>query len=64
VTPEDEKPEDRTPPGPRASARGNKRAEEKFERQAAALRANLRRRNQQRRGQEDNEQADGEPDCE
>jgi len=58
VTPEDEK------PAPRASAKGKKRAEEKFERQAASLRANLRRRNQQRRGQDDIDQGDGEADSE
>jgi hypothetical protein len=54
VTPEDGK------PVPRTSAKAKKRAEEKYERQAVLLRANLRRRNQQRRGQDDNDQGDGE----
>jgi hypothetical protein len=58
VTPEDEK------PAPRTSAKGQKRAEEKYDRQAASLRANLRRRNQQRRGQDDNDRGDGEADSE
>ncbi|MCZ6454370.1 MAG: hypothetical protein O7A62_10025 [Alphaproteobacteria bacterium] len=59
MTPEDEK-----SPAPRPSARGKKRAEEKFERQAASLRANLHRRRQQRRGQDGDEQDGGEPDPE
>ena len=44
-------PEDKKPRGPGTSAKGKKKAEEKFARQAAALRANLKRRRQQRRGQ-------------
>ena len=53
MTPEDEK------PAPRTSAKGDKRAVEKYDRQAASLRANLRRRKQQQRGQEDNDRGDG-----
>ena len=49
---------------PRTSAKGKQRADEKFARQAAALRANLRRRNQQKRGQDSDEPAGGEPDSE
>lgn len=56
MTPEDEK------PAPRTSAKGAKRAEEKYERQAASLRANLRRRNRQRRSQDDIDRGDGEAD--
>jgi hypothetical protein len=63
VTPEDEKPAPRTS-APRRLVRGRKRAEEKYERQAAALRANLRRRNRQRRGAAGNERDDGEADTE
>jgi hypothetical protein len=58
VTPEDDK------PAPRTSAEGKKRAAEKYDRQAASLRANLRRRKQQQRGQDDIEQGDGEADTE
>lgn len=63
MTPEDEKPAPRTSV-PQRSDRGQKRAEEKYDRQAASLRANLRRRNQQRRGQDDNDRGDGEADSE
>ncbi len=59
MTPKDDK-----PAAPRPSARGDKRAEERFERQAAALRVNLRRRNQQRRGQDGDNKEGGEPDTE
>ena len=41
------------PDGPALSAKGEKKAQEKYQRQAEALRANLRRRHEQRRGQED-----------
>lgn len=40
-------------PAPRRSARGQKKAADKYDRQAAALRANLKRRQQQRRAAED-----------
>ena len=40
-------------PQPRRSAKGEKKAAEKFARQAAALRANLKRRHAQRRAQDD-----------
>ena len=59
MTPEDEKPR-----GPRRSAKGKKKAEEKFARQAAALRANLKRRHQQRRGQGDDAETESDPDSE
>lgn len=58
MTPENEK------PAPRTSAKGKKNAAEKYARQAASLRANLRRRNRQRRGQDDTEQGDGDADSE
>jgi hypothetical protein len=58
VTPEDEK------SAPRTSAKGKKRADEKYARQAEALRANLHRRKQQQRGTSDNEQEGGETDAE
>jgi len=45
-------PEDK--PAPRRSDRGQKKAQEKFDRQAAALRANLKRRHQQRRATDEN----------
>ncbi len=64
MTPEDETTADDAPSGPRRSAKGKKKAEEKFARQAAALRANLKRRHQQRRGQVADEGDDGEPDTE
>ena len=57
-------PEDKKPRGPGTSAKGKKKAEEKFARQAAALRSNLKRRHQQRRGQEGDETGDGDPDPE
>lgn len=57
-------PEDEQPVAPHTSAKGKKRAEEKFKRQAAALRANLRRRTQQRRGQEGDQPDGGESDTE
>ena len=59
MTPEDEK-----PVAPSRSAEGKKRAAEKYDRQAASLRANLRRRKQQRRGTAGNKQDDGEADTE
>ncbi len=55
-------PQDKRPPAPRLSAKGKKKADEKFARQAAALRANLKRRHQQRRGQEGDEQRGGKAD--
>jgi len=58
VTPEDEK------PGPNTSAKGKQRAEEKYDRQAASLRANLHRRKQQQRGSAGDEQNEGEADGE
>ena len=64
MTPEDTKPGDEKSVGPRRSAKGKKKAEEKFARQAAALRSNLKRRHQQRRGQEGDETGDGDPDPE
>lgn len=54
--------QDKQPPAPRLSAKGKKKADEKFARQAAALRANLKRRHQQRRGQEGNDVCDGTAD--
>lgn len=51
-------------PAPRTSAEGKKRAAEKYDRQAASLRANLRRRKQQQRGQQDNDQGESEADTE
>jgi hypothetical protein len=57
-------PEDKKPRGPGTSAKGKKKAEEKFARQAAALRSNLKRRHQQRRGQDGGEQIDGETERE
>ncbi len=56
--PEDEK------PAPRTSAQGKKKAAEKYDRQAAALRANLRRRKQQQRGLDDTDRGDGDADAE
>jgi hypothetical protein len=64
VTPADEKPPTALPSAPQPSSKGQKRADEKFERQAAQLRANLRRRNQQRRGQGGDKQVDDDPDSE
>ena len=56
-------------PQPGTTTKGKQKADEKFARQAAALRANLRRRSQQRRGQKSDDpagvgQAAGEPDPE
>jgi len=51
-------------PAPRRSDRGQRKAEEKYARQAAALRANLKRRQQQRRGAEDHTKDDAPPDAE
>ena len=64
MTPEDTKPGDEKSVGPRRSAKGKKKAEEKFARQAASLRANLKRRHEQRRGQDGGEQIDGETERE
>lgn len=64
MTADGEMPADRPTAGPRRSARGQKKAEEKYARQAEALRANLRRRQQQRRGQADDTQDNGKSDTE
>ena len=55
--------ENKQRPKPQLSAKGKKKAEEKFARQADALRQNLRRRHRQRRGQNEPEPSDTEPNA-
>ena len=52
------------PEKPALSPTGQKKADEKYQRQAEALRANLRRRHQQRRGQDTDAPVDKQRDRE